>query len=214
MRSFFVLVAILIAVGPHSTALADDVRGYATASIGAAMPTTIDYELRDHFVSATADMDAGYVVGAGLGVDLGILRPEFRVDYHKSSLGQAHLNPFVPANVPPTGLPVLTMIGELNLDFPILDDWLEAHGGLGVGAAQLRTDVAPDWDLAWTASGGFYIPRLDPFGIDIMYRYTGLSEGFVRKDRGPYEVTRWHAHEITFALRFMFGAKPKPDLDE
>ena len=221
IRAFlFSAASLLIGLGLAAPSAAQ-VRGYATASVGMLMPPTTDYiktgidpitsEATNELLSATGATGTGYTFGGGIGVDLGRVRPEFRVDYHKAPFESAWPVPGVSAQVPPSGLPVLTMMGELHFDIPLVNDWLEVHGGAGLGAAQLRTDIAPDWDMAWSGSAGFYMPRFDPFGIDLTYRYTGLAEGFVRNPHPKYEATRWHAHEISLSLRFFWGPNPEED---
>ena len=180
---------------------------YLVASVG---PSFASANIDDQFFGdlATLDMGTGWVLGGGAGIDFGFARTELRVDYRSSNVsGVDNTRDGVSASIDSGSLGVLTIFSEYGVDIPVVKEWLEFHIDFGIGAVQLRTDALTDWDFAYNVGGGFYLLRFEPFGIDLNYRYNGTTPGFRLTDPPNAETLHWQAHELTFGIRYVFGAK-------
>jgi len=177
--------------------------------IGRVGPSFPNADIEDQFFGdlATLDMDTGWVIGGGAGIDFGAARAGLGVDYRSADIAGADVRPGATASLSSGSIGVLTVLSEFDVDAPVVKDWLEFNLGFGIGAAQLRSDAADEWDFAYSVGGGFYLLRFEPFGIDLRYRFVSTTPGFRLTEPPNAQTLQWSAHEVTFGVRYVFGAR-------
>jgi len=151
---------------------------YLSGNLGFTMPT--DSDVSDGGVSGEIKYDAGYALGAALGLNFGAGRLEAEIGYKVADIDEVSANGFGSASVN-GDLSVLSLMGNGYLDFnvsPTVKPFVMA--GIGMANVTLDSnDLGVDDDdtvFAYQAGAGVGFALNNKVTLDLSYRYMGTQD--------------------------------------
>lgn len=154
------------------------------------------------------DVDAGYLLGGGLGYDFGMFRTEFEIGYRKNEFDQSDFILIDDADFSTTSFMVTGFF-----DIENKSDFTPYIGG-GIGAAHFDADIDLIFGInaiddsttafAYKAVGGISLEATNNFSIFTEYEYLSTVDAEIEDVLGnPYDVDLKN-HAVKFGLRYTF----------
>jgi opacity protein-like surface antigen len=223
MRKYLLAAAATAAIA--TPAAARDGSPYVGIEGGILFVQDMEFDLED--TTDDADLDnfltithkPGFDVDAIAGYDFGLLRAEAELGWKRATHDQYQFTNI--ANVDGDGRTrVLSLMGNLLLDFGGEDGSLRGYVGGGAGLARTRFSVdgdsGSDNGFAYQAIGGIAVPVGTNLDLGLKYRFfnANLSDDFAGDDdleiSGGDISTKFRSHSLLASLIFNFAPPPPP----
>lgn len=212
-KTLFAATAALVAMAALPAAAQSS--AYAQVNVGGSFSSTADVDaLIDDGTtvesgSGEIDLDAGFLVGAAGGLEVGNgLRVEAEALYSSNTVEA----PEIDVDGTPTTLPELeirhmaflvNVIYDLNVG--AVRPYIGAGFGLGSTSIDVDNESVHDQALAWQVKTGVSIPVNDSLTFDVGYRYINAGKFGASIDDGTTSAqlgVEPHIHALTVGARF------------
>lgn len=209
MRYLILSILVAVVLVPASVTAQENL--YVEFAPGVSFLGDIDLENE----LATAEMDAGFVVGGAVGANItDSVRAEFNVSYREQDFDELDTDLGAAPGVGDAGTTTIMVnaIYDVAVDFPITP---YVGAGIGLGVVTIDSDTSTcfvcvddtDVQFAWNLMVGGSTAVTEQISLSAGYRYTGITAPEVQDEILGADIEAddpLDIHEIVFGLRYSF----------